>query len=54
MTVFADDDVVMHGDAERLCDRDDLLRHLHIGVRRRRVARRMIVQKRIGVLTSLI
>jgi hypothetical protein len=32
---FADDDVVVHGDAERAGHRDDLLRHLDVGVRRR-------------------
>jgi hypothetical protein len=31
---LADDDVVVRGDAERLRDRDDLLRHLHVNARR--------------------
>jgi hypothetical protein len=44
MSVLADDDVVVHGDAERLCHRDDLLRHLDVGARRRRVATWMVVQ----------
>jgi hypothetical protein len=38
MPVLADDDVVMHGNAERSCDLDDLLCHLDVGVRRRRIA----------------
>jgi hypothetical protein len=42
---FADDDVVVHGDAERLCHLDDLLRHLDVGARRRRVAGGVVVQK---------
>jgi hypothetical protein len=28
MVLLADDDVIVNGDAERLCDRNDLLRHL--------------------------
>jgi hypothetical protein len=44
MSVLADDDVVVHGNAERAGDGDDLLRHLDIGVRRRRIAGGMIVQ----------
>jgi hypothetical protein len=44
MPLLADDDVIVHGDAERRRHRDDLLRHLHIGVRRRWIAGRMIVQ----------
>jgi hypothetical protein len=35
---LADDDVVVHGNAERGSDSDDLLRHLDVGVRRRRIA----------------
>ena len=45
MAVLADDDVVVHGNAERLRHRDNLLRHLDIGARRRRIAGRMIVQE---------
>jgi len=41
---LADDDVVVHRDAEPLCDIDDRLRHLDVGARRRRVAGGMIVQ----------
>jgi hypothetical protein len=44
MSIFADNEVVMHGDAERIRDCDDLLGHFDIGVRRRRIAGRMIVQ----------
>jgi hypothetical protein len=42
--LLADDDVIVHGDAERRGYGDDLLRHLHIGVRRRGIARRVIVE----------
>ena len=31
MPVLADDDVIVHRDAERFCDVDDLLRHLDVG-----------------------
>ena len=41
---LADDDVIVHGNAERGRHRDDLLRHLNVGARRRRIFRRMIVQ----------
>jgi hypothetical protein len=44
MAVATDDDVVVHRNAERLDHGDDLLRHLDVGARRRRVAGRMIVQ----------
>ncbi len=43
MAFLADDDVVVHGNAERTCHRDDLLRHLNIGMRRSRIAGRTIV-----------
>ena len=38
MPLLADDDVIVHRNAERRRHRDDLLRHLHVGVRRRRIA----------------
>lgn len=38
VTVLADDDVIMNGDAERLCRVDDHLRHVDIGARWRRIA----------------
>ena len=44
MPVLADDDVVMHGDAERGGDIDDRFRHLDVGLRRRRVAGGVVVQ----------
>jgi hypothetical protein len=44
VSLLADDDVVVHGNAERLRHRYDLLGHLDIGVRRRRIAGRVIVQ----------
>ena len=46
MPVLTDDDVIMHGDAERPRDVDDRAGHLDIGLRRRRVAGRMIVHQR--------
>jgi len=44
MPLFAYDDVVVDGDAERGGDGDDLLRHLDVGARPRGVSRRVIVQ----------
>jgi hypothetical protein len=41
---LADNNVIVHGNAERLRYRNDLLRHLDIGARRRRIAGRVIVQ----------
>ena len=43
MTVLADDDVVVHGDAERAGDIDDRLCHLDVGLRRRRITGGVIV-----------
>jgi len=45
MAILADDDVIVHGNSERLRDRLDLLRHLDIRPRWRRIAGRMIVQR---------
>lgn len=45
MACFADDDVIVDGDAERLCRVDDQFRHVDIGTRRCRIARRMIVDQ---------
>ena len=45
MAVLADDDVVEHLDAERPRHLHDLPGHLHIGLRRRRIARGMIVHQ---------
>ena len=42
MPVLADDDVVVHRDAERLGDIDDRLGHLDVGARGRRIARGVI------------
>jgi hypothetical protein len=41
----ADDDVVVHGDAEVAGNFGDLLGHLDVGVRRRRVAGGVVVQQ---------
>ena len=46
--VFADDDVVVHGDAERTRHLDDRPRHLDVGARRRRVSGRMVVHQDDG------
>ena len=43
MSVLADDDVVVHGDAERPCDLDDRLGHCDVGLRRRRIAAWVVV-----------
>ena len=45
MAFLADDDVIVHRNAERLGDVDNRLRHLNIGARRRRIAGRMIVHQ---------
>jgi hypothetical protein len=45
MAVLADDDVIVHGDAERTGDVDDRLGHLDIRLRRRRIAGGMVVQE---------
>jgi hypothetical protein len=54
MAVLADDDVVVHGDAEGLRDLDDRLRHLDVRTRGRRVAGRMVVHEAIGSNKALI
>ncbi len=46
MPVLADDDVVVHGDAERGGDVDNRLGHPDVGLRWRGVARGMVVQNR--------
>jgi hypothetical protein len=43
MPVPANDEVIVNRNAERARHRDNLLRHLDIGLRWRRIARRMIV-----------
>jgi hypothetical protein len=48
MPVLADDDVVVHGDAERGGDVDDRLGHLDVGLRRRRIAGGVIVHESIA------
>jgi hypothetical protein len=44
MPVLADDDVIVHRYPERGGDIDDRCRHRNIGLRRRRVAGRAVVQ----------
>ena len=43
MSFLSDDDVVVYGDPEWGCDIDDRLRHLDVGLRRRRIAARVLV-----------
>lgn len=43
MALPSDDDVIMDGDAERRRTVDDLAGHLDVGPRRRRIARRVVV-----------
>ena len=45
VAVAADDDVIVHRDAERFCDRDDLPRHRDVLRRGRRIAGGMIVDE---------
>jgi hypothetical protein len=45
VAVLADDDVVVHGDAERPAHVDDGLGHLDVCARGRRIARGMIVHE---------
>ena len=54
MAVSADDDVVVHGDAERFGGGNDELRHVDIGAAGRRVARGMIVDHPYGPHNVLI
>ena len=48
MAFLADDDVVVDGNAERLGDLDNGLRHLNVGTRRSRIARQMVVHESDG------
>src|SRR5262245_63818572 len=48
VSILADDDVVVHGDAERFRHLDDRLGHLDVGARRRRVAGRMVMDQYDG------
>ena len=48
MAVFADDDVIVHRNAERAGDVDDRFRHLDVGGRRCRVAGGKIVHENDG------
>jgi hypothetical protein len=45
MSAPAEDDVVVHGDAERGGDVDDRFRHLDVRTRRRGIAARMVVHQ---------
>jgi hypothetical protein len=54
MPVLADDEMVVHGNAERARDLDDRPRHLDVGARGGRVARGMVVQETTGRTIALI
>jgi hypothetical protein len=54
MAVLSDDEVVVHGDAERARDLDDRLRHLDVGARGRRIAGGVVVQNQIRPSSTLI
>jgi hypothetical protein len=54
VSVLADDEVVMHGDAERARDLDDRPRHVDIGARRGGIAGGMVVQEQIMRASALI
>ena len=54
VSVLADDEVVVHRDAERACDLHDRLRHLDVGARRCRIARGMVVQNQTVSTIALI
>ena len=54
MAAAADDQVVVHRDAERLGGIDDVARHRDVGFRWRRVAGRMVVQQAASVYIYLI
>lgn len=43
MTILADDDVIVNGDAERLCRFDDHFGHVDIGTGGCRIARGVVV-----------
>jgi hypothetical protein len=47
MPASADDDVIVHGDAERCGDVGDGACHLDIRLRRRRIAGGVVVQKAV-------
>jgi len=53
MPVLADDDVVVHGDAERGGDIDDRPGHLDVRLRRRRIAGGVVVHKSIALRITL-
>ena len=48
MPVLADNDVIVHRDAQRPGDVDDRLGHVDVGARRRRIALRMVVHQDDG------
>lgn len=45
MPALADDDVIVHGNPQRLCDVDDRFGHLDVGLRGRGIAGGMVVHE---------
>jgi hypothetical protein len=54
VAVLADDEMIVHGDAERARDLDDRPCHVDIGARRGRVAGGMVVQEQTASTIPLI
>jgi hypothetical protein len=54
VAVLADDDVVMHRDAERLPGVDHRLGHLDVGAGRRRIARGVVVHEAAAFVKTMI
>ena len=54
MPVLADDDVIVHGNAERGGDVDDRFRYLDVGLRRRGIAGGVVMDRTVTLLNTLI
>ena len=50
MSILADDDVVVHGNAERLGDVHDRFRHLDVGLRRRGITGGVVVRREFPLI----
>jgi hypothetical protein len=53
MPVLADNEMVVHGDAERARNLDDRLRHLNVGARRSGIAGGMVVHRLSAINKTL-
>ena len=53
MPVLADNEMVVHGDAERARDLDNRLRHLDVGARRGGIAGGMVVHQDSALSNAL-